>query len=157
MRIGYGTDTHRLDNGRRLILGGVNIDHPLGLEGHSDADVLCHAIIDSLLGAAALGDIGQHFPDTEERYKNADSIKLLKTIALLLEKNGWIIINIDATVTAQQPKLSKYRQMMRGNISDALKINIDDVSIKFTTTEGLGYEGRQEGISASSVCLIERI
>ena len=157
MRIGFGTDTHRLVKGRKLIIGGVKIDHPFGLEGHSDADVLCHAVIDSLLGAAALGDIGQIFPDTEERYRDANSIELLKTTVQILKQNGWKVINIDATVTVQQPKLAKYRQMMRSNISDSLNIAIESVSIKFTTTEGLGYEGRQEGILANSVCLIERI
>lgn len=157
MRIGCGTDTHRLVKGRKLILGGVKIDHSLGLEGHSDADALCHAIIDSMLGAASLGDIGEIFSDTDQQYKDADSIQLLKTTAQMLRQNGWKVINVDATVTAEQPKLAKYRRIMRSNISDALNIEIDCVSVKFTTTEGLGKEGRQEGISANSVCLIERI
>lgn len=157
MRIGFGYDVHALTEGRRLILGGVHIPHSTGLLGHSDADVLIHAIMDSLLGAAALGDIGKHFPDTNPRYKDADSTLLLKEVAALLSEAGYKIGNIDATVIAQEPKIAPYIDEMRGNISSLLSIPKSAVSIKATTTEQLGFEGRKEGISACCVTLITDI
>ena len=157
MRIGNGYDVHRLVDGRELILGGVNIPFEKGLLGHSDADVLCHAITDSLLGAAALGDIGSHFPDNDEKYRGANSIDLLEKIVDLIEYEGYSIINIDATICAQSPKLAPYIEQMRRNIADACDIDIADVSIKATTQEGLGFVGRHEGISTSAVCLLESV
>ncbi|OON99539.1 MAG: 2-C-methyl-D-erythritol 2,4-cyclodiphosphate synthase [Epulopiscium sp. Nele67-Bin004] len=154
MRIGIGYDVHKLVKGRELIIGGVTIDYLLGLLGHSDADVLVHAIIDSLLGAAALGDIGKHFPDTEERYKNISSIKLLYHVGELLQENNYIVGNIDATIVAQKPKLAPHIVYMRENIAVALGIDINQVSIKATTEEGLGFTGALEGISAHAVSLI---
>ena len=155
IRIGTGYDVHRLTEGRKLILGGVEIPFEKGLLGHSDADVLLHAIMDALLGAAALGDIGKHFPDNDERYKNADSMKLLKEVGILLIDNGYQIVNIDSTIIAQQPKLAGYIPEMRRNIAKALNINIDKISVKATTEEGLGFTGSLDGISASAVCLIK--
>lgn len=154
MRIGTGYDVHRLEAGRRLILGGVNIPFALGLKGHSDADVLVHAICDALLGAAALGDIGQHFPESPA-YKDADSLLLLAEVGQKLIQHGFKIVNIDSTVAAQQPRLAGYITDMRTNIAQALGLNIEQVSVKATTTEELGFEGRQEGISAQAVALIE--
>lgn len=155
MRVGHGYDVHKLVEGRKLILGGVEIPHTVGLLGHSDADVLLHAIMDSLLGASALGDIGKLFPDTDERYKGADSLALLKEVVRVLNENGYKIVNIDSTVIAQSPKLKDYIVKMRENIASACNINVDCVSVKATTEEHLGFTGRKEGISAHSVCLIE--
>ncbi len=157
MRIGHGYDVHRLVQGRKLILGGVEIENNgVGLLGHSDADVLLHAVSDALLGAAALGDIGKHFPDTDERYKGADSLKLLAAVVNLLEKNGYAIGNVDATVLAQAPKLAPYILEMRKNIARACRVELDAVSVKATTEEGLGYTGAKEGIAAHAVCLLEK-
>lgn len=154
MRIGTGYDVHRLTEGRKLILGGVEISHTLGLLGHSDADVLLHAIMDALLGAAALGDIGKHFPDTDEAYKGISSMKLLSHVGGLLEENGYYIENIDATVIAQKPKLRPYIEEMEQNIARILKLEKDQVNVKATTEERLGFTGREEGISAQAVCSI---
>lgn len=154
MRIGNGYDVHRLVEGRKLIVGGVDIPYEKGLLGHSDADVLTHAIMDALLGAAALGDIGLHFPDNDPAYEGADSLKLLSHVAELLEEKLYYIENIDATIIAQAPKFRPYIDEMRKKISDTLKIDIDRVNIKATTEEGLGFTGAKEGISASAVCLI---
>lgn len=154
MRIGYGYDVHKLVKGRKLILGGVNVNHEFGLLGHSDADVLVHAIIDSLLGAVALGDIGTLFPDTDEKFKNADSIKLLNKVCEILEKKNFKIVNIDSTIIAQKPKLKDHVFKMRENIAKACGIEIDFVSVKATTEEALGFTGREEGISAHAVSLI---
>lgn len=155
MRIGHGYDVHRLVEGRKLIIGGVEITYHHGLLGHSDADVLVHAIMDSLLGAAALGDIGKHFPDKDDEYKGADSIKLLAYVGKLLDEGGYKISNIDATIIAQQPKMAPHIEKMRENIGLALNIAIDCINIKATTEEGLGYTGNGEGISSHAVCLIE--
>lgn len=154
MRIGHGYDVHRLVEGRKLILGGVDIPHETGLLGHSDADVLTHAIMDSLLGAAAEGDIGQHFPDTDERYKGADSLVLASHVTALIKQKGYEISNIDATVIAQRPKLMKYIPEMRKKIAAALEIDIDKINVKATTEEGLGFTGSGEAISAHAVTLI---
>lgn len=155
MRIGMGYDAHRLAKDRDLILGGVKIPHTLGLLGHSDADALLHAISDALLGAAALGDIGKHFPDTDERYKGADSLKLLEEVAKKLHNAGFSVGNIDATIVAQKPKLAPYIETMRKNIAGALSVRTEDVSVKATTEEKMGFTGAQEGISAYAVALIE--
>ena len=155
MRIGLGYDVHKLTENRDLILGGVKISYELGLLGHSDADVLVHAIMDSLLGAAALGDIGYHFPDTDEKWRGAYSIELLKAVGGLLAENGYLISNIDSTIIAQSPKLAPYISQMRQNIADALGLSVGKVSVKATTTEKLGFCGRGEGIAAESVCCIE--
>ena len=155
MRIGHGYDVHRLVEGRSLILGGVEIPYERGLLGHSDADVLLHAVMDALLGAAALGDIGKLFPDTDERYRGADSVLLLQTVVLRLDEAGWRVGNIDATVLAQRPKLSPYIPQMRGRIADACGVGVGCVSVKATTEEGLGFTGSGEGIAAHAVCLLE--
>ena len=155
MRIRHGYDVHRFAENRRLILGGVDIPYEYGLLGHSDADVLLHAIADALLGAAALGDIGKLFPDTDDRFLGADSLMLLAEVVRVLAENGYRIVNIDSTVIAQKPKLRGYIDTMRQNIADACKIDISQVSVKATTEEKLGFTGRLEGISAHSVCLIE--
>ena len=155
MRIGMGYDVHRLVEGRKLILGGVEIPYEKGLLGHSDADVLLHAIMDALLGAAALGDIGKHFPDTDERYRGISSIVLLKHVADLLDEHCFVIENIDATVIAQRPKLLPYMEQMKKNIGDVLGLSEDRVNIKETTEEGLGFTGSGEGISAQAVCLLQ--
>lgn len=155
MRIGQGYDVHRLVEGRKLILGGVEVTYEKGLLGHSDADVLTHAIMDALLGAAALGDIGQLFPDNDARYEGADSLKLLQIVASRLREKGWKIVNTDATVIAQRPKLMPYIPEMRSRIADAMGIDVSCVSIKATTEEHLGFTGRGEGISAMAVALIE--
>ncbi|MCI9355700.1 MAG: 2-C-methyl-D-erythritol 2,4-cyclodiphosphate synthase [Firmicutes bacterium] len=157
MRIGSGYDVHKLVEGRRLILGGVEIPFEKGLLGHSDADVLIHAIMDALLGAAALGDIGRHFPDNDEKYKDVSSIKLLYQVLCLLKKEKYSIINIDATVIAQKPKLANYMQIMEQNIADTLNIEKNKINIKATTEEGLGFTGEGLGIAAKAVCLIEKI
>ena len=154
MRIGHGYDVHKLVVGRPLILGGVKLESNVGLIGHSDADVLIHAIMDSLLGAAALGDIGKYFPDSDPMYKNSNSLELLKTVLSILKKNNYKIQNIDATIIAQFPKLSPYIAHMRENISNACEIELDNVNVKATTEESLGFTGRREGISAHCVCLI---
>lgn len=156
MRIGHGYDVHRLVEGRKLILGGVEIENNgIGLLGHSDADVLLHAISDSLLGACALGDIGKHFPDTDSKYKDADSLVLLRKVVELVKENGFSINNIDATVIAQAPKIAPFIEAMRKNVSDALEIPVGCVNIKATTEEKLGFTGNKEGISAHCVCLVE--
>lgn len=155
MRIGMGYDVHRVVEGRKMILGGVEIPYERGLLGHSDADVLLHAVMDALLGAAALGDIGRHFPDTDEKYKGISSITLLKHVGTLLEENCFVIENIDATVIAQRPKLMKYMDQMKANIAETLNIDLDRVNVKATTEEGLGFTGSGEGISAQAVCLLQ--
>lgn len=157
MRIGMGYDVHKLVKDRKLILGGVEIPYEKGLLGHSDADVLIHAIMDALLGAAALGDIGKHFPDTDPVYKGADSMKLLSRVKELLDKEGMLIGNIDATVIAQRPKLASYIEEMRNNIASCLDIDINQVNIKATTEEGLGFTGDGSGISSQAICLLETI
>ncbi len=156
MRIGHGYDVHRFAEGRHLILGGVDIPFDLGLLGHSDADVLTHAVMDALLGAAALGDIGKHFPDTDETYAGANSLRLATGVAELLAKLGYRIVNIDATVIAQAPKLAPHIDTMRQNLAAALGIAKGDVSVKATTEEGLGFTGEKLGIAAHAVCLIEQ-
>ncbi|WP_024614906.1 2-C-methyl-D-erythritol 2,4-cyclodiphosphate synthase [Clostridium sp. Ade.TY] len=154
MRIGLGYDVHRLVENRDLILGGVNIPYELGLLGHSDADVLVHAIMDSLLGATALGDIGTHFPDTDPKYKGISSIKLLSEVGKLLDKNGYEINNIDSTIIAQKPKMAPHIEEMRKNIAKALNIDFDMINVKATTEEGLGFTGEGLGISSQSICLV---
>lgn len=154
MRIGMGYDVHRLVEGRDLIMGGVNIPYEKGLLGHSDADVLLHAISDALLGAAALGDIGKHFPDTDPKYKGADSLMLLKEVGRLLENECYIIENIDATIIAQAPKMRPHIDTMRTNIAKALSIDVSQINVKATTEEGLGFTGSGEGISAQAICLL---
>ena len=154
IRIGHGYDVHRLVEGRDLILGGVSIPHHIGLLGHSDADVLLHAISDSLLGALALGDIGKHFPDTDEEYRGADSLELLERRTELVKEKGYEVGNIDATVLAQAPKLAPFIPQMRLNIARALEIEIDAVSVKATTEEKLGFTGEEKGIAAHAVCLV---
>lgn len=155
MRIGLGYDVHKLVENRDLILGGVNIPYEKGLLGHSDADVLLHAIMDSLLGAAALGDIGKHFPDTDSKYKGASSIELLKQVGLFIKENGYVIGNIDATIIAQKPKMAPHIESMRNNIALALEITVNQINIKATTEEGLGFTGAGEGISSQSICLLK--
>ncbi|MCQ2438223.1 MAG: 2-C-methyl-D-erythritol 2,4-cyclodiphosphate synthase [Oscillospiraceae bacterium] len=155
MRIGQGYDVHRLTEGRALILGGVNIPYEKGLLGHSDADVLTHALMDALLGAAALGDIGQLFPDNDPRYEGADSIELLRAVTALLEEKGFRIGNVDVTVIAQRPKLAPYREQMRQRLAEAMKLDISRVSVKATTEEGLGFTGSGEGISAMAAALLD--
>ncbi len=155
MRIGHGYDVHRLVEGRDCIIGGVNIPSPLGLLGHSDADVLLHAVSDSLLGAAAMGDIGHLFPDTDDKWKGADSLKLLEEVVRRLNEKGYRIVNIDSTILAQTPKMAPYIDDMRLNIAHACNIDFNSVSVKATTEEGLGFTGAKQGIAAHSVCLIE--
>lgn len=155
MRIGHGYDVHKLVEGRKLILGGVDIPHEKGLLGHSDADVLLHAIADSLLGAAALGDIGKLFPDNDPKYLGADSLVLLKEVASVLQKNGYSVVNVDSTVIAQAPKLAPYIKKMRENIAKALSVDVSCVSVKATTEENLGFTGEKLGIAAHAVCLIQ--
>ena len=154
MRIGTGYDVHKLVEGRKLILGGVTIPYELGLDGHSDADVITHAIMDALLGAAALGDIGQHFPDNDPAYEGADSIRLLKEVGEILAREGYTIGNIDSTIIAQKPKLMNFLPEMRKNVAEALGIDVSQVSIKATTEEHLGFTGRGEGISSQAVALL---
>ena len=154
IRIGTGCDVHRLQEGLPLWIGGVRIEHTHGLLGHSDADVLLHAICDALLGAAALGDIGKHFPDTDPAYKGINSLKLLAHVGTLLKEHGYSVGNIDSTVVAQRPKMAPHIHQMRQNIADTLGISVDQVSVKATTTERLGFEGREEGISAQAVALL---
>lgn len=154
MRVGMGYDVHKLTEGRDLILGGVKIPHTLGLLGHSDADVVLHAIMDALLGAAALGDIGKHFPDTDETYKGISSIRLLEHVGMLLEQEGYVIENIDATIVAQKPKLRPYIEEMERNTAAALQISSTRINIKATTEEGLGFTGTEAGISAHAICAL---
>jgi len=154
MRIGFGYDVHELASGETLIIGGVNLEHDRGTVAHSDGDVLTHAVIDALLGAVAAGDIGSHYPDTDEKWKGANSIDLLKDVWHKLTESGYRVGNIDSTVTMQRPRLRPHIDAMRSNIADALGIDVQDVSVKATTTEGLGFEGRQEGVSAYAVCLV---
>ncbi len=156
MRIGNGYDVHRYVPGRKLILGGVDIAHEMGLEGHSDADVLVHAIMDAMLGAAALGDIGQHFPDTDEAYRGVSSLQLLRHAAKLLDKAGYAVVNMDSIIAAQRPKLMLYLPQMCKNIAHAAGLDTGQVSVKATTTERLGFVGREEGISAWAVVLIQQ-
>ena len=156
MRIGHGYDVHRLVEGRKCIIGGVDIPHETGLDGHSDADVLVHAVMDALLGALALGDIGKHFPDTDPRYKGADSMALLRHVAALIAREGYRLGNLDATVLAQAPKLAPHIMQMRENIAEALSCEVSRVSVKATTEEKLGFTGAKQGIAAHCVCLLER-
>ena len=156
MRIGHGYDVHRLKEGRRLILGGVDIPFEMGLDGHSDADVLVHAVMDAMLGALALGDIGKHFPDTDPAYKGADSIELLRQVGRIIASHGYRVGNIDSTICAQRPKLAPFIDKMRENIAHALEIDISQVSVKATTEEKLGFTGEGLGMSATAVCLLER-
>ena len=157
MRIGHGYDVHRLVEGRRLILGGVEVPHTLGLLGHSDADVLTHAVMDALLGAAGLGDIGTHFPDTDSAYAGADSLKLLDYVVELLEAQGWKVGNVDATILAQRPKLAPHLEQMRENLAARMKVEPEQVNVKATTEEKLGFTGAEEGIASHAVCLLERV
>ena len=154
IRMGLGYDVHRLTEGRDLIIGGVKIPYELGLLGHSDADVLLHAVMDALLGAAALGDIGQHFPDNDPAYAGADSLALLREVGRLLSDAGWTVGNIDATIIAQRPKMAPHRERMRANIAEALGIDVSQVSVKATTEEGLGFTGEGLGISAQAIACI---
>lgn len=153
-RIGLGYDVHAFAEGRRLVLGGVEIPHDKGLDGHSDADVLVHAIMDAIVGAMRAGDIGKLFPDTDPAYKDADSVKLLEHVGALAREQGYSIEDIDSVVMLQEPKMSPYREQMRANIAAALRIPVDNVGVKATTTEHLGYEGREEGASAQAICLL---
>lgn len=157
MRIGYGYDVHRLVEGRDLILLGEKIEFEKGLLGHSDADVALHALCDAMLGAAALGDIGRHFPDTDMKYKGISSMILTKEVNELVKKAGYKLINADITIVCQRPKISPYIEKMRKNVADVLEVSIDQINVKATTTEKLGFEGREEGISSTSVILLEKI
>ena len=157
LRIGHGYDVHRLVEGRPLIIGGVNVPFEMGLLGHSDADVLTHAIMDALLGAAALGDIGRHFPDSDEAYRGADSLRLASHVAQLLKQNGYAIVNIDATLIAQRPKIAPLIEEMRQNLARALCIDVGQINVKATTEEHIGFTGEGLGMAAHAVCLIEAI
>ncbi|MBQ9983401.1 MAG: 2-C-methyl-D-erythritol 2,4-cyclodiphosphate synthase [Lachnospiraceae bacterium] len=157
MRVGMGYDVHKLVEGRKLIIGGVNIPYEKGLLGHSDADVLTHAIMDALLGAAALGDIGKHFPDTDERFKGADSIALLRHVKKLLDEHNYLISNVDATIIAQRPKMAAFIPDMVTAIAEALEVSENQINIKATTEEGLGFTGSGEGISSQAICLLETV
>lgn len=157
MRIGHGYDVHRLKADRKLILGGVEIPYELGLDGHSDADVLCHAVTDALLGAAKMGDIGLLFPDTDDTFKGADSVKLLKAAVNEINRKGYRVVNIDATLIAQRPKLRPYIEKMCENIASACGVSVDEVNVKATTEEGLGFSGEGLGMAAHAVCLLENI
>ncbi len=156
IRSGIGMDSHRFEAGRPLILGGVDIPHEEGLAGHSDADALTHAVIDALLGAAGLGDIGQHFPDTDERFKDADSLELLRTVVVFLEENGFRIVHVDATVVMERPKLSPYRDAMRETLSAAMRIGLGHMNVKATTGERMGFIGRGEGVAAMAIATLDR-
>lgn len=156
MRVGIGYDVHKLVEKRKLIIGGVEIPHDKGLLGHSDADVLIHAIMDSILGALGSGDIGKHFPDTDEKYKNISSMVLLEEVYSIMKENGYMIGNIDSIIVAQSPKMFPYIDTMRENITKVLNTSKDNINIKATTTEGLGFEGQKEGISAHSICILEK-
>ena len=157
MRIGHGYDVHRLVEGRDLILCGVNVPHTLGLLGHSDADVALHALMDAMLGAAALGDIGRHFPDSDPQYKGISSMLLLKHVMKLTVENGYRVENADVTIVAQKPKLRPYIDQMRQRLADAIGVEVERISVKATTTEKMGFEGEERGISAHAVCLLQRI
>lgn len=157
MRIGIGYDVHKLVEGRNLIIGGVNIPYEKGLLGHSDADVLIHAIMDAILGALALGDIGKHFPDSDNKYKGISSMKLLECVKELIKNEGYFIGNIDSIIIAQKPKMSPYINIMRNNIAKCLEIDISKINVKATTEEGLGFTGKQEGISSQAICLLNKI
>lgn len=157
MRIGHGYDVHKLVENRKLVLGGIEIPHEKGLLGHSDADVLIHAIMDSILGALALGDIGKHFPDTDQKYKDISSVLLLENVYNIMSEHGYKVGNIDSTIAAQRPKLAPYIEEMRTIISTVLNTDIENINIKATTTEELGFVGRKEGISSYSVCLLRKI
>lgn len=157
MRVGMGYDVHRLVEGRPLIIGGEKIDYEKGLLGHSDADVLLHAIMDALLGAAALGDIGKHFPDTDPEYKGISSIRLLKHVGELIDQNLYVIVNIDATIIAQKPKMAPHIEAMRKNVAEALHLDVNQINIKATTEEGLGFTGSGEGISAQAIAALDTI
>ena len=156
MRIGHGYDVHRLVEGRKCIIGGVDIPHTMGLLGHSDADVLIHAICDALLGAANLGDIGKHFPDTDDKYKGISSMSLLSCVYSLLSQNGYSVVNLDATLVLQKPKVAPYIEKMRSNIAFVLNVPVEAVNVKATTEEKLGFTGREEGVSAHAVALISK-
>ena len=156
MRVGVGYDIHPLVSGRRLVLGGVDIPFEKGLDGHSDADVLAHAIIDALLGATGLGDIGEHFPSSDPRYKDISSVSLLRQVISLLRAQGWLVCNIDASIVAEQPRLTPFISEMRGIIGDALGIDVEHVSVKSTTSKGLGFLGKGEGIAVHAVALVEK-
>lgn len=156
LRIGHGYDVHRLKTGRALILGGVTIPYDLGLDGHSDADVLTHAIMDALLGAAAAGDIGKLFPDNDEAFRGISSLELLRRVKQHLAEKNYEIVNVDATIIAQAPKLSPYRETMRENLAKVMEVDVEQVSVKATTEEHLGFTGSGEGIAAHAICLIER-
>jgi len=156
MRIGHGYDVHRLTEGRKLILGGVEVPFEKGLLGHSDADVLTHAVMDALLGAAGLGDIGRHFPDTDPAYAGADSLGLLDHVMVLLKENGWRVENVDATILAQRPKLAGYIPEMREKLARHMELSPGQVNVKATTEEGLGFTGAGEGVAAHAVCLLEK-
>jgi len=157
MRVGMGYDVHKLVEGRDLIMGGVNIPHKLGLLGHSDADVLLHAIMDALLGAAGLGDIGKHFPDTDPAYKGISSIKLMEHVAALIAEKGYVVENIDATIIAQKPKMRPHIPQMEENIAKAMGISVDQINVKATTEEGLGFTGTEQGISSQAICCLTTI
>ena len=157
MRVGIGYDVHKLVEGRKLIMGGVEIPHTHGLLGHSDADVLVHSVMDSILGALVLGDIGKHFPDNDEKYKGADSIKLLEFVYNLIREKGYVIGNIDSTIIAQSPKMAPHIEHMRKNLAKSLNTNIDNVNVKATTEEGLGFTGAKEGIASQSICLLVKV
>ncbi|MCL2825976.1 MAG: 2-C-methyl-D-erythritol 2,4-cyclodiphosphate synthase [Eggerthellaceae bacterium] len=157
LRVGLGYDVHALAAGRKLILGGVDVPFDRGLDGHSDADVLAHAVADALLGAARIGDIGMLFPDSDPAFKDADSMALLAETACRVRQAGYAILDVDTVIVAQAPRLSPYREQMRGNLSAALGISASAVGVKATTTEGLGFEGRQEGVSAHAVCLLRQV
>ena len=156
IRSGIGIDSHRFEEGCPLILGGVDIPHELGLAGHSDADALTHAVIDALLGAAGLGDIGQHFPDTDERFKDADSLELLRTVMVFLEQNRFRVLHVDTTVMMERPKLAPYRDSIRTTLAGALGLPLGHVNVKATTGEGMGFVGRGEGVAALAVATLER-
>jgi len=157
LRIGHGMDVHKLVEGRKLILCGVEVPHTLGLLGHSDADVATHALMDALLGAAALGDIGKLFPDTDMQYKGADSIELLKVVMGRLSEKGYAPVNVDVTIVAQKPKLRPYIDQMRQRLAETMQLDVDLVNVKATTTEHMGFEGEERGMSAHAVCLIEKV
>ncbi len=157
LRVGLGYDVHRLTEGRRLVLGGVEVEHELGLDGHSDADVLTHALMDALLGAMRAGDVGEHFPDDDDRWEGASSIGLLRRVSRMLEDAGYRLVDADCVISAERPRLSGYRDEMRHNLASALGVELSRVGLKATTTEGLGPEGREEGIAARAVVLAERI
>jgi 2-C-methyl-D-erythritol 2,4-cyclodiphosphate synthase len=157
VRIGHGLDVHQLIEGRKCVIGGVEIPHEKGLLGHSDADVLLHAICDALLGAAGLGDIGRHFPDNDAQYKGADSRALLRQVIVLLKKSGYVVGNVDATIVAQSPKMAPHIEQMRANIAADCEVEVGRINVKATTTEQLGFTGRGEGIAAEAVCLIHQL